>query len=162
MRRRGPADFGGVSGGPLAGGAAEAAHAGTVVRSRARTLGIAVGAGGALGALARMSLDALVPQRAGGWPWPTFSANLLGCLLLGYLATRLLERLPPSTYRRPLVGTGLCGALTTFSTLQIEAITLARDGRPVMGVLYGAFSILGGLLLIQLGTAAARRPARIR
>ena len=43
-------------------------------------------------------------------------------------ATRLQERLPPSTYRRPFLGTGLCGALTTFSTLQIEVIRLGRDG----------------------------------
>lgn len=152
--------------GSPAGGAAEAldeadARAGALVRRQARTLGAAVAAGGALGALARLGLDVLVPHGEGGWPWPTFAANMLGCLMLGYLATRLLERLPPSTYRRPLLGTGLCGALSTFSTLQIEAVTLARDGRPGTGLLYGACSLLGGLLLVHLGTAAARRPVRI-
>jgi fluoride exporter len=60
-----------------------------------------------------------VPFGGHGWPWATFAANLVGTALLGYFVTRLQERLPPSTFRRPLLGTGLCGALTTFSTLQL-------------------------------------------
>ena len=46
--------------------------------------------------------------------------NILGAFLVGYFVTRLQERLPLSSYRRPLLGTGLCGGLTTFSTLQVE------------------------------------------
>jgi fluoride exporter len=41
-----------------------------------------------------------------GWPWATFLVNVAGAFLLGYFIARILERLPPSTYRRPLVGTG--------------------------------------------------------
>ena len=57
--------------------------------------------------------------------------------MLGYLVTRLQERLPLSTYRRPLLGTGFCGAFATFSTMEVEllkmvhwlASTLVRTGR---------------------------------
>ena len=52
--------------------------------------------------------------------------NLAGTFLLGYSVTRLQERLPLSAYRRPFLGTGLCGAFTTFSTMQLEALTMIR------------------------------------
>ena len=57
-------------------------------------------------------------------PWPTFTVNIVGAFLLGYFTTRLLERLPLSSYRRPLLGTSLCGGLTTFSTMQVEIIKM--------------------------------------
>ena len=60
------------------------------------------------------------------WPWVTFAVNVAGAFLLGYFATRLQERLPLSAYRRPLLGTGFCGALTTFSTMQLELLQHAR------------------------------------
>ncbi len=64
----------------------------------------------------------------------TFGANVVGAFLLGYFTTRLLERLPVSSYRRPLLGTGLCGALTTFSTLQVEILRMFEHGRPGLAV----------------------------
>lgn len=121
----------------------------------------AIVAGGATGALLRCGLDEALPIQPGVWPWATFLANLLGTALLGYFATRLLERLPPSAHRRPLLGTGLCGALTTFSTLQVEAISLGREGRPALGALYVVASIGGGLLCVSLSSALVRR-ARLR
>ena len=45
------------------------------------------------------------------WPWPTFTVNIVGAILLGYFTIRLLERQPSSSYRRPFLGTGLCGGL---------------------------------------------------
>ncbi|HKI93233.1 MAG TPA: fluoride efflux transporter CrcB, partial [Gaiellaceae bacterium] len=95
-------------------------------RSRAvrRWLVLAIFAGGAAGALARAGLDRALPAGGGGWPWATFVVNVVGAALLGYFVTRLQERLSPSTFPRPLLGTGLCGALTTFSTFQVELIRL--------------------------------------
>ena len=86
----------------------------------------AILAGGAVGALVRVGLLQTGAAGAPGWPWVTFAVNILGAFVLGYFATRLQERLPLSAYRRPLLGTGFCGALTTFST---DAGRAADDAR---------------------------------
>jgi CrcB protein len=117
----------------------------------------AIFAGGAVGALARAGLANLAPVRHGHWPWTTFALNVAGAFLLGYFATRLQERLPPSTYRRPLLGTGFCGALTTFSTMQVEAFRLARAGRPALAAGYLLASTAAGLLAVAVAAAATRR-----
>ncbi len=84
----------------------------------------AVFVGGALGTLARAGLSLLVTADPARWPWPTFTVNIVGAFMLGYFTTRLLERLPLSSYRRPLLGTGVCGGLTTFSTMQVETLRM--------------------------------------
>jgi CrcB protein len=131
-------------------------------RSQARTqLQIAIFAGGAVGALARAGLGRWFPFDGHGWPWGTFGANVVGTAALGYFTTRLQERLPPSTFRRPLLGTGFCGALTTFSTLQIEVIELARHGHIPLAVAYLVGSVSVGLVVMYLVTGLTRR-ARVR
>lgn len=123
-------------------------------------LQIAIFVGGALGALARAGLGRAFPWSGYGWPWPTFVVNLAGTLLLGYFATRLQERLPPSTFRRPLLGTGFCGALTTFSTLQVELIKLARHGEVALAAGYLAGSVAAGLAGMYLASVLTRRAPR--
>jgi CrcB protein len=102
-----------------------------------------------------------LPNTGGSWPWATFTANLGGTALLAYFVTRLQERLPPSTYRRPFLGTGLCGALTTFSTVQIEAVSLARHGHTGLAVAYFAATVLLGVAVMFVVTKLVRR-ARLR
>jgi CrcB protein len=118
----------------------------------------AIFAGGFLGALARVLLVQIAPARPGSWPWATFVANLAGTLLLGFFVTRLQERLPVSAYRRPLLGTGLCGALTTFSTIQVEVLRMLGAGRTGLAVAYVLASIAAGLVGVFLATALVRRP----
>lgn len=77
--------------------------------------------------------------------------------MIGYLLTRLQERLPVSTLRRPLLGTGLCGALTTFSTVQIELLRMADQHNYGLAVGYLSASVLGGYLAVLLSSAAVRR-----
>jgi CrcB protein len=133
----------------------------SVQRRRSRhtygRLQTAIFAGGVVGALARAGLVEALPWDGHGWPWATFLVNITGTLLLGYFATRLQERLPPSTYRRPLLGTGFCGALTTFSTFQVELVELVHDGDAGTALGYAAASIGAGLVGVYLATALTRR-----
>jgi fluoride exporter len=119
-----------------------------------RVLSILVG--GAAGALARAGLAEALPHRGGSWPWATFIVNLAGALFLGWLLTRLAERIAPTRHWRLLLGTGLCGALTTFSTFQIETIRLAKDGYVGVAIAYAVVSIALGMACAVAGTVAAR------
>jgi len=113
--------------------------------------------GGALGALARAGLSQAFPGGAGAWPWATFTVNVTGAFLLGYFVTRLQERLPLSTYRRPIAGTGFCGAYTTFSTMQVELLKMLDHHRYGLAAAYAAASILAGYLAVYAATALVRR-----
>jgi CrcB protein len=118
---------------------------------------LAIFAGGALGAGLRTSLVELAHPTPGHWPWVTFAVNVVGCLLLGYFVTRLSERLPITAYRRPFLGTGLCGALTTFSTVQLELLGMLDRGDLELAAGYCAASVAAGFTGVLLGTAIVRR-----
>jgi CrcB protein len=117
----------------------------------------AIFVGGAVGALARAGLVEWAPPRAGHWPWVTFAVNVAGAFLLGYFATRLQERLPLSAYKRPLLGTGLCGAFTTFSTMQVELLRMFDRGAVGLGLGYALASVLAGFAAVWLATGLVRR-----
>ena len=119
----------------------------------------AIFTGGFIGAIARAGMAEWLPHDPGAWPWATFAVNVAGAFLLGYLVTRLQERLPLSSYRRPLLGTGFCGALTTFSTMQVELLTMLDAGRPGLAAGYAAASVAAGFLAVLVATNVVRRPA---
>lgn len=123
--------------------------------ARLRTISILVG--GAAGALARAGVARALPHHGAQWPWATFVVNLAGALLLGWLTTRLAEHVAPTRYWRFLVGTGFCGALTTFSTFQVETIRLAKDGHSGVAFAYAAASLALGMACAIGGTLLARR-----
>jgi CrcB protein len=117
----------------------------------------AIFAGGFAGAIARAALEEALSVQPGHWPWATLVVNVAGAFLLGYFATRLQERLPLSRYRRPLLGTGLCGALTTFSTMQLELVRMVDDHRWGLAVTYATVSIATGFAAVFLSTKLVRR-----
>jgi CrcB protein len=117
----------------------------------------AIFAGGTLGAVLRVELSNAFPTTTGRWPWVVFAINVSGAFILGYAVTRLQERLPLSTYRRPLIGTGFCGALTTFSTLQLELLKMVDADRYGLAIAYAAASIAAGYAAVFLATALVRR-----
>ena len=123
---------------------------------------VAVFAGGAVGTLLRAALAQAFPHSPTSWPWPTFVVNVIAAVLLGYFVTRLQERLPISSYRRPLLGTGLCGGLSTFSTMQVEILKMIDAGAYALALGYAAASVAAGYLAIHLATAAVRRTLSAR
>jgi CrcB protein len=82
--------------------------------------------------------------------------NLAGAFVLGWLLTWLAERSAPSRYWRFLLGTGFCGALTTFSTFQVETFELARHGDVALAIGYPLASIAAGMAVAVTGVMAAR------
>jgi CrcB protein len=118
---------------------------------------VAIFAGGVLGALARAGLSEALPHGSSDWPWATFAVNIVGAFLLGWFATRLQERLPLSAYRRPFLATGVCGALTTFSTMQVELVKMLDGRHFALASGYAAGSVVAGFGAVWLATAVTRR-----
>lgn len=111
----------------------------------------AVFAGGVLGALARVAIAQSVPAHAGSWPWATLGANVLGALLIGIVAAA-----PATARTRGFLEAGLCGALTTFATLQLEFVDLVEVDVP-LGIAYLAGSIVLGLAAVRVGRSWSLR-----
>jgi CrcB protein len=117
----------------------------------------AIFAGGVVGTLARAGLAEALPHNSAQWPWATFIVNILGAFLLGYFATRLQERLPLSAYCRPFLGTGICGALTTFSTMQVELLKMLDGDHYLLAAGYASASVAAGFAAVWVATATTRR-----
>jgi CrcB protein len=113
--------------------------------------------GGAAGALLRVWIGTEFGGAGAGWPWATFTVNVSGAVVLGYVVTRLQERLPVSTYRRPLLGTGFCGAYTTFSTMQVELLKMLDRHSYGLAAAYAGASVAAGFCAVWLTSAAVRR-----
>ena len=102
-----------------------------------------IGLGGAVGAVSRYSLGVWIGQKAGSaFPWATLLVNLAGSILLGLLAGA--EDYVPQVVTA-MLGTGFCGAFTTFSTFGYETITMLQNKRYVQGVSYVISSVILGL-----------------
>jgi CrcB protein len=109
---------------------------------------LGIGVFGAVGAVARFLLDGAVSARAGsGFPWGTLAVNLTGAFALGFLTGRL------SGTALILVGTGLLGGYTTFSTWMFESHRLGEDGELRRGLLNLVGSLALGILAVWLGRA---------
>jgi fluoride exporter len=116
---------------------------------------VAIFAGGAAGGLARTALEREWPANGHSWPWVTFAVNMAGTAILASVVMAMSGR----WYARPLLGIGFCGALTTFSTLQLEALELAHRHHVWLALGYAAGTIAGGLLVAS-GVRAIAHPAR--
>ncbi len=129
-----------------------------VLSRHARGKLAAIYAGGVVGALLRVGLAEAFPPAAGTWPWPTFVVNLAGALLLGYFFALFRDH-PAESLRHPFLGIGICGTLTTFSTLQLELYELVDRGETGLAAAYCAATVVAGYLLVRVGIALeARRP----
>lgn len=112
-------------------------------------------AGAAVGAPLRYLADRAVQARhLTVFPWGTFTVNVVGCLLLGLVAGAAAHGVAePAVW--PLLATGLCGALTTYSTFSYETLRLAETGARFFAVANVAVSVAAGLGAVSLGGALA-------
>lgn len=110
----------------------------------------AIVVGGMAGTLVRLLLSELAPHDAGQWPWATLVANVAGAALLGFVLVRFYSRAPAPSRARALIGTGFCGGLTTFSTLQRELLEMLDAGRGALAIAYIAVSLVAGLVGVLL------------
>src|SRR6478609_4293467 len=114
------------------------------------------------GALARAALEESLRPGPGSWPWATFVVNLLAAGLLGFAVAWLGEHHPRAMYGRAFLATGVCGALSTFSTVMIELIHLYEHAGLGFACAYAGASVAGGFAALALGmTIAARRSTRV-
>lgn len=150
----------------------------TSPRWRAPSLGAlvtAVAVGGVIGAEARYGVSVAVPHGPTGWPWSILLINVSGCLLIGGLMAVITELMEVHPLVRPLLGVGVLGGYTTFSTYTTDVLTLVQSGEllvavgyviatPVLAVLAASAGLslaraVGPALLGRRGTGRAGRPA---
>ncbi len=113
--------------------------------------------GAVVGAPARYVVDLLVRWwlRSGpdDLPWGTALVNLVGSFVIGVVAGATLGA--PSSPAVALVGTGFCGALTTFSALSVETVRLVETGRAAAAAAYALGSLVAGVALCAAGYGLA-------
>ncbi|MEU7067699.1 fluoride efflux transporter FluC [Streptomyces sp. NPDC053429] len=113
-------------------------------------------AGAVVGAPLRYLTDRAVQARHDSvFPWGTFVVNAGACLVLGLLTGALLAGAAPARLG-PLLGTGLCGALSTYSTFSYETLRLAERGWRFLAAANVVVSVLVGLGSVHLGSQVAR------
>jgi fluoride exporter len=111
-----------------------------------------VALGAAIGAPLRYLTDRTVQARHDSvFPWGTFTVNIVGSLILGFITG-----LPVGHGLAALVGTGFCGALTTYSTFSYETLRLVQDGARFYAMVNVAGSILAGLGAAYCGLLLAQ------
>ena len=116
-----------------------------------------IGLGGALGALARYQLAAMIQARVpAGFPWGTFVVNVTGCLVMGVAATLLTDRLVVHPNWRFLIPIGFIGAYTTFSTFEYETFRAVTEGDWMIGATNVVGSVIAGYIALWLGVVLAR------
>nr|WP_214105527.1 fluoride efflux transporter CrcB [Acrocarpospora catenulata] len=111
-----------------------------------------VAAGAAIGAPLRYLADRIIQARHDTlFPWGTFTVNMGGSALLGFLAA-----LPAGEVAMAGAGIGFCGALTTYSTFSYETLRLLQDGARFAAVANQLASLAGGLGAGACGFVLAR------
>ena len=123
--------------------------------SSASTL-ISVAAGGAVGASARYLLGFWLPNEAGRISWSILSANIIGCLLAGFLTALFVVRLELSPAMQLFLVTGVLGGFTTFSAFSVNTLQIAETGQLLLATTNILLNVLGSLAAVALGWTLAR------
>lgn len=120
-----------------------------------------VAVGGGIGALLRYQTGRLLthllgPQAMLAFPWATLGVNVVGSLAMGLLAGWLARHGQGGEHYRLLLGVGVLGGFTTFSSFSLELMLLIERGQAAQGLAYAAISVLAGLAALYIGLIAMR------
>ncbi len=120
-----------------------------------------IGAGGFLGTISRYAIEKKIVLMTTDFPASTFTANIAGSLLIGFIMTLALERPAFSPNVRMGMTTGFLGGLTTFSTYTHQTLLLLERGKPILALMYSLASVFFCLLAVWLGITLARAVSRL-
>lgn len=112
---------------------------------------LAIFIGGGLGSLARYGMHRWLGMTSQGFPLGTLAANLLACVVLGFLGGLLMARVDVPEYLRTGAMVGFCGGFSTFSTFSNEGVSMFGNQRPGFALLYIGVSVLICFIGIWLG-----------
>jgi len=111
--------------------------------------------GGCVGGYARYAVTEAWSTPRNAFPWSTFTVNVVGAFVLGIVVVLATDP-RRSRHLRPLVGTGFCGALTTFSSVVVAADQLLAHDHAATATAYVALTAVAGLMTAAAGMTAAR------
>jgi fluoride exporter len=115
-----------------------------------------VAAGGSFGAVARYAIGVAWPTPAGGFPWAIFVVNALGCALIGVLMVLITEVWVVHRLIRPMLGTGVLGGFTTFSTYAVDIHNLVAADAAGTGLIYMVATPAAALAAVWAAVAVTR------
>ena len=115
--------------------------------------------GGAVGSGARyLTGRAMTALLGAGYPFGTLAVNLVGGLLMGVLVGVLARNAAPEGWRL-LLGVGVLGGFTTFSSFSLDVVTMAERGAPGLALGYVLVSVIGSIAALFAGLSAVRAVA---
>ena len=115
--------------------------------------------GGAVGSGARyLTGRAMTALLGAGYPFGTLAVNLVGGLLMGVLVGVLARNASPEGWRL-LLGVGVLGGFTTFSTFSLDVVTMIERGAPGLALGYVLVSVIGSIAALFAGLSAVRAVA---
>lgn len=112
--------------------------------------------GGIAGALARYGIAEALAHHGHGFPWSTFITNVSGCLLIGILLVLIQDMWPGRRLLRLMLGTGVLGGYTTFSTYEVDTQHLFTAGAAPVAIVYFAGTLIAALVATAAGVTMAR------
>jgi len=116
-----------------------------------------IGAGGALGAMARHLLSSGITQVMGTqFPWGILCVNLAGCFAMGLVAGLGMQAFPLSQDLKAFLATGILGGFTTFSAFSLDAVQMAERGEMAAAAAYVLASVAGSIAALVAGLALVR------
>ncbi|SDC50729.1 MULTISPECIES: fluoride efflux transporter CrcB [unclassified Candidatus Frackibacter] len=115
-----------------------------------------IGLGGFFGAISRYTISKWMAQWNSTFPYGTFTVNILGSFLLGFLMTIFFEKTTISPYLRVAITTGFLGALTTFSTFAYETMSLFEDKEILLANINIFSNLIIGLIFVLAGIFLGR------